>query len=126
MKRNKHILIVVLSIVLTFIFNNFFITSMIKGVYVSNNTEPMVDGPRFGDTLILLDNNKFLSDTWGEGIYKLEHTFKGTRLDLSYNYEFGKAGYNSYFYRSYFYGKPRIVVFRDLNFYFKKKLNNRC
>ncbi len=106
---------------LGYIFNNFFTEGMITGEYVSNNTKSLLEGPsRSGEKLFLLDDNKFESDTWGNGTYKLKYTFGGTRIDFTYNYEFGRAGYLTSINRSYFFGKPQIILDRDLEFYFEK------
>ncbi len=94
---------------------------MITGEYVSNNTESVLEGPgRIGEKLFLFKDNKFKSDTWGNGIYTLKYTFGGTRIDLTYNYEFGRASYVTSINRSYFFGKPQIILERDLEFYFEK------
>jgi len=89
---------------------------MITGVYISNNSEPVLEGPDFGDKLILYNNNTFKSDTWGEGTFRLKYSFFETRIVLKY----GGAIYNSYFYRPFFFGAPRISLFRDLNYYYEK------
>jgi len=94
---------------------------MITGEYVSNNAQSLLEGPgRRGEKLFLLEDNKFKSDTWGNGTYKLKYTFGGTRIDLTYNYEFGKASYHTSINRSYFFGKPQILLDKDLEFYFEK------
>jgi len=118
MKRNIF-LIVIFLIFLIYTIDNFFTKSMIVGTYVSNNKTSIIDGPSNGDTLVLLDNNTFKSQTWGNGKYSLEYSGKGTKINIHYKYEFGTAGYQMGIQRS-FYIKPKIIIDRDLNYYFEK------
>ncbi len=109
------------AIILIYIFNNFFTESMITGTYISNNNQSVLEGPNgMGEKLFLLEDNKFKSDTWGNGTYELKYSFKGTTIDLTYNYEFGKAGFVTYIDRNYFFGNPKILLDKDLKFYFAK------
>ncbi|WBX75314.1 hypothetical protein PG911_11670 [Tenacibaculum ovolyticum] len=75
------------------------------------------DGIRNGDKLELFNDNTFTTDFRGNGTYKLKHTFRGTKII----FVFGRESLNTYFYRPYFIGKPKIVLSRDLNSGFKKK-----
>jgi hypothetical protein len=121
MERKNIFKVFIGVIIFSYIFNNFFTEGMITGVYISNNNQSILEGPnRIGEKLFLLEDNKFKSDTWGNGTYELKYTFKGTRIDLTYNYEFGKAGYETSINRGYFIGKPQIILDRDLEFYFQK------
>jgi hypothetical protein len=71
MEREKIFKFFIGVIILGYIFNNFFTEVMITGEYVSNNTESVLEGAgRSGEKLFLLEDNKFKSDTWGNGTYK--------------------------------------------------------
>jgi hypothetical protein len=107
--------------ILIYIFNNFFTETMITGLYVSNNNQSNIEGPnRVGEKLLILEGNKFKSDTWGKGNYELKYSLNGTRIHLTYNYQYGKTGYEIYINRSYFLGKPQLILNRDLEIYFEK------
>lgn len=112
--------IFIILLIGTFIYSRYIPLSAVTGIYLSNNSAPLADGPGFGDTLELLDDNSFRSDTWGSGTFNLRHAIGGTSLELRYKYEYGSAGYITQFYRPFFYGKPRISIFRDANSYFEK------
>lgn len=115
----KILIVLIVLIFSSYLYNNFFTIGMISGTYVSNNTQPILEGPYDSYTLVLFDDNKFISETWGEGTYQLNYSIRGTQIDLNANDASGMGGFNSHLERS-FYGKPRIVLFRDLNFYFEK------
>ena len=71
---------------------------MIVGTYSYDYPGLLAEGPKRADQLILQENGKFESDTWGKGVYELD----GSRLQLSYDYEFGKAGYDCSISRRFF------------------------
>lgn len=119
MIKNNKILIICILLISFYLFKNFLSSNMIPGTYVSNNKESLMDGPDFGDTLKIYNNNRFESQTWGNGTYKLKHSLKGTTIHLTYKYEFGNAGYEMNINRTLF-GKPRINLNSDLEYYFEK------
>ncbi len=92
---------------------------MLAGIYVSNDKSGFADTPNFSDTLILQDNGKFVSDTWGTGTYELNYSLAGTTICISYNYEFGKGGYSRSVYRPLL-RSPRISINSDLDSYFAR------
>ncbi|MEN2412581.1 hypothetical protein [Flavobacterium mesophilum] len=111
---NKKILLsIVFLIGLVYTYNNFFTKSMIIGTYVSNGNG--IDGPNKNDTLILLENNTYESQTWGKGKY----TLKANTINIYYDYEFGKASYQMRIERN-FYLKPKLVFDFDQDNYFEK------
>jgi hypothetical protein len=103
-------------IVLSIVYNNFYTTKMVSGTYIYNFPNAVADGPNQGDKITLKENGNFESDTWGNGTYKL----KGSTLKLNYKYEFGKAGFEINIYRTMFYGKPKLSIEKDLNYYFER------
>ena len=106
-----------LTVGLIFIFNTYFPSWLITGSYKSSIVDQFATGGIENDeNLEIYGNGKFKGDTWGEGIWKIEHGFNGTRINFTFNNE----GYNTYFYRKMFFSKPRIVIFRDLNSEFLK------
>ena len=119
MLKNNKILIICILLIAFYIFKNFLSENMISGTYVSNNKQSLIDGPNFGDTLKIYSNNRFESQTWGNGNYKLSYSGKGTIITLKYKYEFGNAVYQTYINRSFF-SKPRIVLDFDSEYYFEK------
>ena len=119
MVRNNKALIICAVIIVLYLFKNLLTEKMISGTYVSNNKQSLIDGPSFGDTLKIYDNNRFESQTWGKGTYELKHSLVGTKIDLIYKYEYGNAGYEMNIYRT-FLGIPRIDLDRDLEYYFEK------
>ncbi len=115
---NKKILLsIVFFIGLIYVYDNFFTKYMITGTYVSNGNG--IDGPNKSDTLILLENNTYESQSWGNGKYTLKKSGKGTTIKIHYDYEFGKAGYQMRIERN-FYIKPKLVFDFDQDYYFEK------
>lgn len=102
---------------------NYIPKSSIVGKYVNNNTEFVLEGPspiQNGiDSLVLLENDTFQSKTWGNGTYKISKSLMRTKIDLTYTYSMGKAGYSTQIEKSLF-GKIKIWLDYDLCFYFKK------
>lgn len=127
MKDIKVIIIVICSLwFASFLYNNFFLKSMIVGEYVNRNYDykPVIpEIPYEQDTLRLFDNNQFASRFWGKGTYKIFYTGAGTRLELSYHDEYGKGGFNSPVTRLSF-GRPIIWLDRDHNHYLEKVIKN--
>lgn len=78
-------------------FTNYATVSSLSGRYINNNTEHVIEGPKPVsqgiDTLILKNDNTFESQTWGAGNYVVKPSIFGTRIELIYGDETGKAGY---------------------------------
>lgn len=120
--RNKIVFAVVgIFIVAYYLCNNFFSETILRGTYVvkKHSEQPLLaDTPGIADTLVLFDNNKFASSYWGNGVYKLSHSLKGTKIHLIYKYEFGKARYVANVERVLF-SNPRIIISTN-DIYFMK------
>lgn len=115
---NKKILLsIVFLIGLIYVYENFFTKSMIIGTYVSNGNG--IDGPNKNDTLILLENYTYESQSWGKGKYTLNNSGKGTTINIQYDYEFDKGSYQMSIERN-FYIKPKLVFDFDQDYYFEK------
>jgi len=115
-------LFVILALTLSHFYNNFFSKGMLVGRYVNRNYNypPLkVEIPYVSDTLTLLKNNKFESGYWGNGSYTVTHTLGGTEIELTYNYKYGRAGYETDVKRLNF-GTPKIILDRDRNHYYEK------
>ena len=111
---NKKILLLILFVFgIIYVYDGCFTESMIIGTYVSNGIG--IDGPNKNDTLILLENNTYESQSWGKGGY----TLKGNTITIHYDYEFGKASYQMSIERN-FYIKPKLVFDHDQDYYFEK------
>jgi len=124
MKRIKIILILVVVGLLFFEgLTNYASKTSLEGRYVNNNTDYILEGPKpisqGVDTLVIKNDNTFDSKTWGTGTYKVNPSIFGTSIDLTYNYEMGKAGYEMSV-TSPLFGQERIWLDHDLNFYFEK------
>lgn len=94
----------------------------VVGVYVNTNygNEPCCLGsPHIADTLQLKSDGTFTSGYYGNGTYKVNYGILTTEIDWTYEYEFGKAGYSTYF-SNEIYEKPKIILNYDLNHYYKK------
>ncbi len=102
---------------------NYVSKSALQGRYINNNTEYILEGPRpieqGIDTLIIKNDNTFESQTWGSGTYMIEPSIFGTRIDLTYDYEMGKAGYEMLV-TSPLFRQERIWLDYGMNFYFEK------
>jgi len=100
-----------------FIYNTYFPSWLITGSYTSWVDDSFgTDGIKDNENLLIYSNGTFKGGAWGKGTWKLEHGFSGTRIIFSSNNE----GHSTYFYRSMFFSKPRIVIFSDLNSEFRK------
>ena len=123
----KKLLIIVGLVIFGLIFleglTNYASKSSLEGLYINNNTDYILEGPRpitqGVDTLTIKKDNTFESQTWGSGTYKVEPSIFGTRIDLTYDYEMGKAGYEMLV-TSPLFGQERIWLDYDLNYYFEK------
>ena len=112
----KKLIVPLLCVILLFIWNNYYPKWTIAGTYVSNNSEPILEGPSSIDTLVLFKNGTFKNGAWGTGDFKI----KGGDIEFSYQYEYGKAGFHTSIDRFLFVGKPRISLDYDLGYYYKK------
>lgn len=113
-KRDKLLLLLVPLLIV--IWNSYFPAWMMTGTFVSNNAEPVLDGPNPKDTLVLFENHTFISGAWGKGEYKVT----GYSIKFTYLYSIGTAGFNTHIDRPYFIGTPRIMLNTDLGYYYKK------
>ncbi|MDT0608058.1 hypothetical protein [Croceitalea rosinachiae] len=113
----KKIILVFIIIILSLIFwNSFFPKTLVAGTYVSNNMEPLLEGPKGIDTLVLLENGKYENRTWGEGNYEIN----GSEIHFIIQYPHGEMNYYSSFSRPYFIGPPQIVLNYDLGYFYRK------
>lgn len=111
-------LIIILTILFSlFLWNNYYPSWTITGVYVSNNERPILEGPQTIDTLILYENGTFKNSTWGSGKFQIS----GDQISFSYHYSFGQAGFLTHIDRPFFIGKPRFSLNKDLGYYYKKE-----
>lgn len=114
--KKASIVSLIILIVMSIMYDNIYTIGIVSGEYTYNFPLGGPDGPNQGDKLLLKKDGTFQSDTWGEGTYKIN----GTNLDLSYKYEYGRAGYKMMICRSFYWGKPRLSIIRDLEYYFEK------
>jgi len=123
MKKNLiYVILGLAPFIAYYFYNNFFSAEALVGTYVNRNFHyqvRLVDIPYERDTLRLFENNKFSSTFWGNGTYKLKYSPMGTRIDLTYGYEFGKAGYSTRVTRR-FGLNPKIILNDDQNHYLEK------
>ncbi len=122
MKASSILILVVLILVSSYTYNNFFSKGMIEGEYenCNYNYEPFIaEIPYSPDMLTLMENNQFFSPHWGQGSYDINYSITGTEIKLSYKYAFGTAGYRMNISRGWF-GKPKIMLVSDMNHYYEK------
>lgn len=123
----KKLIIIVSLLIFGLLFieglTNYASKSSLQGRYINNNADYVFEGPRpisqGVDTLVIKNDNTFDSQTWGTGTYKVKPSIFGTRIDLTYDYEMGKAGYEMLV-TSPLFGQERIWLDYDLNYYFEK------
>lgn len=117
MKKIRVIYFVLWVVVCICMFNTYYPSWLVTGSYTSSIDNPFgTNGISDNESLEIFEDGTFKGDTWGEGTWELEHGLSGTRID----FHFDNEGYNSYFYRRMYLGKPRIVIFRDLGSEFLK------
>ncbi|WP_442587049.1 hypothetical protein ACSBL2_13465 [Pedobacter sp. AW31-3R] len=125
MKRNG---IIAVSLVGVFFivfhwYNNFFSKESLAGEYINKNYNyegMLTEIPYQPDTLRLYKNNSFTSSFFGNGNYKLKYDIMGTKIELIYDYEFGKAGYTTIITRLYGVN-PKVILNKEKDHYFEKK-----
>lgn len=116
------LVIIVLTLLVSGLYNNFFTRGMLVGVYVNRNYQYkpfLTEIPYVSDTLQIFEDGKFFSPYWGVGQYELSSTLVGTKIRLRYNYEFGKASFNASVERKLF-GNPKIILSKEQNHYYEK------
>ncbi len=100
-----------------FIYNIYFPSWLITGSYTSRVDNSFATaGIKKNEDLLINSDGTYSSDSWGKGTWKLQHDFLGKKIIFHTK----NKGYSTYFYRSMFFSKPRIVIFRDLNSEFPK------
>ena len=109
-------LLLVIIIFCLVIWNNFFPKPLVVGTYISNNKEPLLEGPKGIDTLILLENGKYKNRTWGEGYYNID----GSEIHFIIHYPHGEMNYYSSFSSPYFIGPPQLLLNYDLGYFYRK------
>lgn len=106
-----------------YLFANFIPKNEIVGTYVNTNYsyEPfLVEIPYQVDTLILYKDNTFKSNFFeGNGVYEISYAANGTFISLLYNYEFGKARFNSKIERLYS-DNLKIILDDEKDHYYAK------
>ncbi|MDF9795361.1 hypothetical protein OKW21_000624 [Catalinimonas alkaloidigena] len=113
----KRLLLMFLVLIGFLVFwNNFYPRFSVEGVYVSNNTRPIIEGPKSIDTLTIYSNGTFENGSWGKGEYSID----GDQIHFDITYDYGKFGFNTYLSRTYFIGSPKIQLDSDLGFYYEK------
>jgi len=117
-KRYKLTLFFLLLIVL---YNSFLLEFDVVGKYKNVNfySNSIAEQANKEDILELFPNGRFYSPFYGEGKYELEYNLFGTTINLSPDDE-RKAGINNTICRKYFMGKPKIILFRDLDQHYIK------
>jgi hypothetical protein len=92
----------------------------LDGSYINVNYEDawLAETPSSIDTLRLFEDGTFRSNYWGDGTYKTKWKLRGGTLELSYDR--GSAGYDLVLSRELWFGKPKFIVSRDLNYHYKK------
>ena len=94
----------------------------VVGVYANTNfgnETCCLESPHIADTLQLKSDGTFTRGYYGNGTYKVNYGMLTTEIDWTYDYEFEKAGYSTYF-SNKIYEKPKIIMNYDLNHYYEK------
>ena len=112
--RKIRTILLVVIIVFAFLYNAFFPKFLVAGEYVADIYDEFATfGVSNGERLILNKDGTFQCDAWGTGTYEI----KGSKIEFHTD----DMGIHTHFYRPYFFGKPRIVLFGDLNSEFIKQ-----
>lgn len=94
----------------------------LSGKYVNRNYEytPFLpEIPYTADTLTLLKDLTFSSSFWGNGVYEIKNSVKGSFIKLTYNYEFGRASCDVKVIEDDE-GNPKIMLFEEKNHHYLK------
>lgn len=109
------ILLTILSISL-YIYNNFFTIDMISGTYNTIDYEKSLMVPNFPDKLILNEDFTYRSKFFGNGFFKIDYDYKGTKIYIDSD----NGSLSTRLTRNWF-GKPKIIIFKDLGHYYEKE-----
>lgn len=121
-KYKYAILLLIGVFILSFYYNNLVSQQALIGSYVNTNYDyiPVLsEVPNVSDTLTLYANNTFKSNYWGKGYYKIFYTVTGTKIQIIYKYQFGKAGYEASIARINW-GSPAIILNKSKNHFYEK------
>lgn len=116
MIKFKFFYVLIFCLSLLYLYNNFFTTYNITGVYINRNFEESPIMPNFHDKLILKSDGTCYSSYFGNGKYFIEYNLKGTEITIKSDNDYIKT----YITRNW-YTSPKIIIFRDLNHYYEKK-----
>lgn len=118
MKKLKNFTLgIFIFMILSHVYNNFFTMGMLIGTYKNKNFINSPTGPNNPDKLYIQENNKFSSESWGRGTYKISYSIRGTTIELK---DFNGGPYSTSIERIW-YGKPKIIIFSDLGHYYQKE-----
>lgn len=115
-KLKKLMLVIFILMILSHIYNNFFTNSMLIGIYKNKNFARSPIEPNIPDKIFILENNKFSSEYFGKGTYKISYSIRGTEITLN---NFNGTPYETSIQRIW-YGRPKIIIFSDLGHYYEK------
>lgn len=113
----KRLILLLAVLVMIFCYHKYFFNQMLIGSYYNSGYENSPLTPNVPDSLILMEDNRFKSEHWGKGKYEVVRSLSGTRIIFSF--DSGKESFSTYIFREWF-GKPKIVLFRDINHFFIK------
>lgn len=72
MRLNRFQKFLIIAIVFVVFRNTVFFDFELKGTYISNAVDPILEMPRLGCTLEILGNGEYLSDCMGKGTYEVD------------------------------------------------------
>ncbi|WP_298760596.1 hypothetical protein [uncultured Psychroserpens sp.] len=114
----KVIIMVLLGVLVLLTYRCFYFSSnSLEGLYINNNTSPILEGPSAKvDTLKIYNDYTFENQSWGKGTYEIT----GNRITFKYEYDYGKANFSTSIYRPALRNSIRITLNSDLAFYYEK------
>lgn len=115
--------VLLMALAINYCYNNFFLARQITGTYLVKEFKGrpfLPEIPYSRDTLVIYENGRFKSGFFGEGTYVMSYSISGTKIELTHNYEFGKASLSRSIER--FNLRTLKIVLDEANEHFYEKL----
>ena len=113
MKLNRFQIALIVIIAFIIFRNSVFFDIELRGTYISNAEEPILEIPRLDCTLHIHGNGKYTSDCMGDGTYEIESG--------CIRFSNGHQGWRLPILRRFNVGSPMLLLSGDMQYYMIKQ-----